>query len=156
MGKAKATEYYSQSTRVPVTCADDLTEWWMPSGLDDNKYRIYKVQVLKKSSSKLEINLAGDNWVNHPKRNQKVDLDLNKDVYAGLPSTALLAEPGQYAFLLLSDEFILKKTQIKEADLDAYADGDEKWPFGAAGLMGKRRRLRKPSKKKTAKRAKKA
>ncbi|GMU06383.1 hypothetical protein [Corallococcus caeni] len=133
MPKAPSDSSRRLAVLEPKDKLGSLTSWWKADSLEVLRYRMYKIKVGDVKASTLSFELVGDGWQNHPKRHQSVDLDVAAHVYPEIPSTLRNAKKEQYAFLLLTDAFMTQATEIGEGDLEKYAEGGGKWPFGAGG-----------------------
>ncbi|NTX35977.1 hypothetical protein FJV41_06320 [Myxococcus llanfairpwllgwyngyllgogerychwyrndrobwllllantysiliogogogochensis] len=131
-----STPFFGQSTIKPQTSAADLKFWWMPevNGIGWG-YRAYKVQVKSLDPRRFTFDLVAMVPGVPTLVGLEVDLFNASHVWPGAPSTAVNAQPGQFGYLLLTEEY-LSSQQV--SSLDAYSDGRGKWPFAAD--LSKRRR----------------
>ncbi|RKH84632.1 hypothetical protein D7X99_08595 [Corallococcus sp. AB032C] len=106
--------------------------------MPEERYRMYKVQVLRRENEgtetmKLVFNLVGPN-ADEVAKDLYVFLYIEPYmVWPELPSTAHLAKDGQFAYLLLSPTFMKDRAKAPKAP-DYYAEPGGKWPIGAGAL----------------------
>ncbi|GMU06380.1 hypothetical protein [Corallococcus caeni] len=138
MTSAKRVLTYGESTREPTSSPEELLAWWarpLPYEASDPRawsYRPYRVKVIEKQRSTDGILLLTFVLVRHATQTPfKLRLPIESAyVWPDLPSTAQLADAGQYGFLFLSDLWAEDNNLSPATLAEAYAEPGNKWPFG--------------------------